>query len=321
VSADTPFPLEGQRIWVAGHRGMAGAALVRRLELEGAEILAISRQGMDLRRQKDVEGWIAANRPDAIVLAAGTVAPSDRPADLIYDNLAIAQNVIDGAWRAGVERLLYVAASAVYPCHTPRPIAERALLAGPPAPEAEAYALAKIAGLKLVEAYRAQHGVRFVSAIPTEVFGPGVRADGASLEASAVSALMLRLIRARQDGAAEIVFGGSGRPLVDPLHVDDLADACALLLARYDDAAPVNVGGAEVSLAAVAATAARVVGYDGQITFDPAKGGEWAPMRLDSAVLRGLDWRPRLSLEEGLRDAYFWLQGRRPDLLGRGAAA
>jgi len=321
VSAPRAFPLEGRRIWVAGHRGMVGAALVRRLELEGAEILAISRQGMDLRRQKDVEGWIAANRPDAIVLAAATVAAAGRPADLLYDNLAIAQNVIDGAWRAGVERLLYVAANAVYPSHAPRPIAESALLAGAPAPEAEAYALAKIAGLKLVSAYRDQHGARYVSAIPTEVFGPGARFDGESVEASAATALLLRLLQAKLDGAAEIVFGGSGRPLVDPLHVDDLADACVLLLSRYDGAAPVNIGGGEITLAAIAATAARVVGFDGRIVFDPSQGGEWAPTRLDSSVLRGLDWRPRMTLEEGLRDACFWLRGHRPELFRQGVAA
>ena len=175
------FRLDGAKVWVAGHNGMVGAALTRRLAMEGAQILAIGRSGLDLREQKDVRGWIAANKPDVVVLAAATVggigANASRPAEFLYDNLAIAQNVIDGAWRSGVERLLFLGSSCIYPKLAPQPIPEEALLTGPLEPTNEAYAIAKIAGLKLAAAYREQYGARYISAMPTNLYGPGDRFD------------------------------------------------------------------------------------------------------------------------------------------------
>jgi len=318
------FPLKERRVWVAGHMGMVGSALVRRLEIEGAEILAIGRQGMDLRRQKDVEGWLVANRPDAIVLAAATVggigANAARPAEFLFDNLAIAQNVIDGAWRAGVERLLYLGSSCIYPKMAPQPIPEAALLTGPLEPTNEAYAIAKIAGVKLVQAYRAQYGAKFISAMPTNLYGPGDRYDEEN--GHVAPSLMLRMLRAKLAEAPSVTVWGSGLPLREFLHVNDLADACAVLLRRYDEPEPINVGsGAETSIAELAHTLARVVGYRGEIVFDPAKPDGTPRKLLDSSRIRALGWEPRIDLESGLRDAFFWLQGHRPDLLERVRAA
>ena len=318
------FTLQGRRVWVAGHTGMVGAALVRRLETEGAEIVAISRQGMDLRRQKDVEGWLAANKPDVVVLAAATVggigANAARPAAFLYDNLAIAQNVIDGAWRAGVERLLYLGSSCIYPKHAPQPIPESALLTGPLEPTNEAYAIAKIAGLKLVQAYRKEYGARYISAMPTNLYGPGDRFD--ETNGHVAPALMLRMVRAKLAHAPEVTVWGSGRPQRELLHVADLAEACAVLLRRYDDDAPINVGsGEETSIADLARAIARVVGYTGRIVFDSSKPDGTPRKLLDSGRIRALGWRPAIDLESGLRDAYFWLQAHRPDLLERVRAA
>lgn len=319
-----PFPLEGRRVWVAGHRGMVGAALTRRLAMEGAEVVAIDRRGMDLRRQKDVEGWLAANRPDVVVLAAATVggiaANAERPAEFLYDNLAIAQNVIDGAWKAGVERLLFLGSSCIYPKLAPQPIPEDALLTGPLEPTNEAYAIAKIAGVKLVQAYRAQYGARFISAMPTNLYGPGDRFDEAV--GHVAPSLLLRMLRARLDGARQVTVWGTGAPSREFLHVHDLAEACVTLLRCYDGAGPVNVGGgAEVSIRDLAAIVARVVGFEGRIVFDRSKPDGTPRKLLDSSKIYALGWRPEIDLETGLRDAYFWLQAHRPDLLKRGVAA
>lgn len=318
------FPLEGRRVWVAGHTGMVGAAMVRRLAQEGCEILAIDRRGMDLRRQKDVEGWLAANRPDVVVLAAATVggigANAARPAEFIYDNLAIAQNVIDGAWKAGVERLLFLGSSCIYPKMAPQPIPESALMTGPLEPTNEAYAVAKIAGVKLAQAYRAQYGASYISAMPTNLYGPGDRFDEA--EGHVAPALMLRMLRARVEGEREVSVWGTGEPLREFLHVGDLADACATLLKQYDGETPINVGGGdEVSIRDLAAVIARVVGFEGRIRFDASKPDGTPRKLVDSAQIRALGWRPSFDLETGLRDAYFWLQAHRPDLMRPDIAA
>lgn len=318
--------LAGRRVFVAGHTGMVGGALVRRLEREGAEIVAINRRGLDLRRQKDVEGWLAANRPDVVVLAAATVggigANAARPAEFLYDNLAIAQNVIDGAWRAGVERLLYLGSSCIYPKAAPQPIPEDALLTGPLEATNEAYAIAKIAGVKLVETYRRQYGVRYISAMPTNLYGPGDRFDEAS--GHVAPALMLRMLRAKLAGAPTTTVWGSGAPLREFLHVNDLAEACVTLLNCYDAPEPINVGsGQEVSIADLARMIARAVGYRGEIKFDAGRP-DGAPRKLvDSSRIRALGWAPEIPLEDGLRDAFFWLQACRPDLIqmAEGAAA
>lgn len=311
------FELAGKRVWVAGHRGMVGAAILKRLAVEEAEILAIGRQGLDLRRQKDVEGWIAANRPHVVVLAAATVggigANAARPAEFLYDNLAIAQNVIDGAWRAGVERLLFLGSSCIYPKHAKQPIDESALLTGALEPTNEAYAIAKIAGLKLAQSYRRQYGARYISAMPTNLYGPGDRFDEES--GHVAPSLMLRMLRAKAAGADEVRVWGTGRPLREFLHVQDLADACVLLLKRYDGDAPVNVGGGgEASIAELAETIARVVDYRGALVFDPEKPDGTPRKLLDSTKMYDLGWRPTVDLESGLRDAYFWLQAHKPEV-------
>ncbi len=314
----------GRRVFVAGHTGMVGGALVRRLEREGAEIVAINRRGLDLRRQKDVEGWLAANRPNIVVLAAATVggigANVARPAEFLYDNLAIAQNVIDGAWRAGVERLLYLGSSCIYPKAAPQPIPEDALLTGPLEATNEAYAIAKIAGVKLTQAYRRQYGVRYISAMPTNLYGPGDRFDEAA--GHVAPALMLRMLKAKLAGAPSTTVWGTGAPLREFLHVNDLADACVTLLDRYDAPEPINVGsGEEVSIANLARAIARVVGYRGELNFDPAKPDGTPRKLVDSSRIRAMGWAPQFTLEDGLRDAFFWLQAHRPDLLQPEATA
>lgn len=299
------FPLLAKRVWVAGHRGMAGSALVRRLAMEGAEILAISRGGLDLRRQKDVEGWIAANRPDAIVLAAlsGVEKAEGRPAQHLYDNMAIAQNVIDGAWRAGVDRLLLLNPGGAEPSSAP-----------------DASDIANFAGLKLVEAYRAQYGVRFISALPARLYGPGDRfeADAARL----APALMLSILRAKLARAPDVKLPYAPGAYYEFLHVGDLAEACARMLTAYDGAAPLAIGdGAPISIVRLASTIARVVDYRGRLGFDRARRDD-APRRpLDSSAIRNLGWRPEADIETGLRDAYFWLQSVQPELFSRENAA
>jgi len=303
---------------------MVGGALMRRLAMEGAEILAISRQGLDLRNQKDVKGWLDANQPDVVVLAAATVggigANASRPAEFLYDNLAIAQNVIDGAWQAGVARLLFLGSSCIYPKLAEQPIAETALLTGPLEPTNEAYAIAKIAGLKLAEAYRTQYGAHYISAMPTNLYGPGDRFD--EVQGHVAPALMARMVRAKVEAQREVVVWGTGAPLRELLHVADLADACVTLLKFYDDAAPVNVGsGAEISIGALAKLIAKVVGYKGGIVFDAAKPDGTPRKLVDSRRMRALGWEAQVDLETGLRDTYFWLQANRPELFVRDVAA
>lgn len=325
AASPSVFSLKAKRVWVAGHRGMIGEALVRRLAMAGAEVLAISRGGLDLRRQLDVEGWIQANAPDAVVLAAATTgAPNEiarRPADFLYDNIAIAQNVIDGSWRAGVKRLLVLSPSSIYPPAASEPVREDALLGGPPAPLVEADAIARIAAVKLVEAYRAQHGAGYICAAPTGVYGPGVGANRSTT--GPVTALMARLIQARQADAATLSFAGAPSAPLAALHVRDLADACAFILERYDGPGPLHVGGASVDARELVQAIAAVVGYDGGCRFDPdtVDPAASSEMRLDTAVLDALGWRPSIPLAEGLRDAYFWLQSAQPDLFGDVAAA
>lgn len=318
------YTLDGRKVWVAGHRGMVGAALTRRLAMEGAEILAISRSGMDLREQRDVYGWLEANQPDVVVLAAATVggigANASRPAEFLYDNLAIAQNVIDGAWRAGVERLLFLGSSCIYPKHADQPIAETSLLTGPLEPTNEAYAIAKIAGLKLAEAYRAQYGAKYISAMPTNLYGPGDRFN--ETEGHVAPALMARMVRAKLENQPNVVVWGTGAPLRELLHVSDLANACVTLLKAYDEAPPVNIGsGVEVSIGALAKLIAKVVGYKGEIIFDASKPDGTPRKLVDSRRMQALGWEAEVDLESGLRDTYLWLQAHQPELFVQSAAA
>ncbi|HYI70724.1 MAG TPA: GDP-L-fucose synthase [Skermanella sp.] len=303
------FDFTGRRVWVAGHAGMVGSAVVRRLTREGCEILTVGRKDLDLRRQSMVEDWMEANRPDAVVLAAGRVggivANSSLPGDFLYDNLAIAANVIHAARGCGVTRLLYLGSSCIYPKLAEQPMTEGALLTGPLEPSNEWYAVAKIAGVKLCQAYRLQHGCDFISAMPTNLYGPGDNFD--PVNSHVVPGLMARIDRALAEGADGVRIWGSGTPRRDFLHVDDLADAAVFLLRHYSGDLPVNIGtGQDVSVLELAELLAEVIGWRGRFDFDPSKP-DGAPRKvLDIAVLEALGWTAGTPLRDGLAATYRW---------------
>ncbi len=307
------------RIYVAGHRGMVGSAIVRRLRAAGHDNLLLrSRTELDLTDQRAVEAFLAAERPDYVVLAAAKVggihANDTYPADFIRINLAIALNVIHGAWRAGVERLLFLGSSCIYPREAPQPMREEALLTGPLEPTNEPYAVAKIAGIKLCESYNRQHGTRYRSVMPTNLYGPN---DNFHPENShVIPALLRRFHEAKESGAGSVTVWGTGSPRREFLHVDDLADACVHLMDVDDKTyarhtAPmcshVNVGtGEDVSIRELAELVAEVVGYGGEIRFDPSRP-DGAPRKLlDVSRLHALGWRHRIGLREGLERTYRW---------------
>ena len=303
------FPVRGRRVFVAGHRGMVGAAVTRALAAAGAEVLTAPRPGVDLRRQAETEAWFAEARPEAVVLAAarvgGILANAARPAEFLYDNLAIAVSVIEAARGAGVDRLLFLGSSCIYPRAAPQPITEEALLTGPLEPTNEWYAVAKIAGVKLCQAYRRQHGCDFVSAMPCNLYGPGDNFDPES--SHVVPGLMRRMHEAKCAGTPWLGVWGTGRPRREFLHVDDLAAAAVCVLECYAEETPINVGaGADVTIAELAGLLKDVTGYDGRLAFDPSKP-DGAPRKLlDVSRLAALGWRPRIGLREGLEDAYRW---------------
>jgi len=309
MASEVIYPLAGKRVWVAGHAGLVGQALIRRLAHEDCELLSVRRAELDLRRQSDVEAWMTSAKPEAIVLAAGTVggilANSTRPGEFLYDNLMIAGSVIEAARRAGVERLLYLGSSCIYPRVAPQPISEEALLTGPLEPTNEAYAVAKIAGLKLAEAYRTQYGCDFITAMPTNLYGPG---DNFDLDSSHVlPALLRKAHEAKQRGDAALTVWGTGKPRREFLHVDDCADALVFLLQRYAGAATVNVGvGEDVSIAELAELVGGAVGFRGEIRYDASKPDGMPRKLLDVARLRALGWRPSISLADGIAQTYRW---------------
>jgi len=306
---DGRYPLAGRRIWVAGHRGMVGSAVARRLAREGCEVLTADRTQVDLRRQGEVEAWLAEARPQAVVVAAATVggilANQSRPAEFIYDNLAIETNVIHGAWRSGVEKLLFLGSSCIYPREAPQPMTEDALLTGPLEPTNQWYAVAKIAGLKLCQAYRRQHGCDFIAAMPTNLYGPGDNFDLAS--SHVIAALIRKAHEARIDGDDALVVWGSGRPRREFLYVEDLADALVFLLERYSDDPPVNVGtGKDIAIGELAALVSEVVGFEGALRFDLDKPDGPPRKLLDVSRLDALGWSPSTGLREGLAATYRW---------------
>jgi GDP-L-fucose synthase len=310
------FALAGARVWVAGHRGMVGSAVVRRLAGTGCEVLTAGREAVDLTRQQAVEDWLARARPDAVVLAAarvgGIVANDSRPADFIYENLAIETHVIHGAWRAGVRKLLFLGSTCIYPRLAPQPMAEDSLLTGPLEPTNEWYAVAKIAGIKLCQAYRRQHGANFIAAMPTNLYGPGDNFDLVSSHVAA--ALMVKIHRARLAGARSVEIWGTGAPRREFLHVDDCADACVFLLERYDEAGIVNVGvGEDLTIRELAETLARVIGWSGEFTFDRSKPDGTPRKLVDATRLRALGWRASIPLEDGLRRTYAWFLEHAPE--------
>ncbi|SHO62309.1 GDP-L-fucose synthase [Pseudoxanthobacter soli DSM 19599] len=301
------YSLAGKRVWVAGHRGMVGSALVRRLAREGCEVLTASRADADLKNQAQTSAWVERNRPDAVFLAAakvgGIMANDTYPADFLYDNLMIEANIIEASFRVGVEKLLFLGSSCIYPKFAPQPIVEDALLTGPLEPTNEWYAIAKIAGIKLAQAYRKQHGADFISAMPTNLYGPG---DNFDLNSSHVMpALIRKAHEAKLAGAASITIWGTGTPRREFLHVDDCADACVHLMKVYSDTVHVNVGsGEDVTIRELAELVCKVVGFSGDIVCDTSKP-DGTPRKLMSAdKLRGLGWKPSIALEAGIRDAY-----------------
>lgn len=300
------------RIFVTGHRGLVGSAMMRRLTADGCTaLLTATRDELDLRDPSAVDAWFASHRPEVVVLAAGTVggilANSTRPAEFIYDNLMIAAAVIHAAHRHGVGRLLYLGSSCIYPRLAPQPIPEAALLGGPLEPTNAPYAVAKISGITLCRAYRAQYGCDFISAMPTNLYGPGDNfdVDGGHV----IPALMRRLHDARVSGVGEVTIWGSGAPRREFLHVDDLADACLFLLRHYDGDEHVNVGtGDDLSIRALAEAIRDIVHPAATLRFDTAKPDGTPRKLLDVSRLHALGWRHRTPLEAGLRSTYAWFQ-------------
>jgi GDP-L-fucose synthase len=314
TAADKPgnggaFSLSGKLVWVAGHGGMVGSAIVRRLAREGCDVLTVGRNEVDLTRQGQVEEWMAATRPEAVFLAAahvgGILANDSYPADFLYDNLAIEANVIRGAWQTGVAKLLFLGSSCIYPREAAQPMSEEALLTGPLEPTNQWYAIAKIAGIKLVQAYRAQHGCDFISAMPTNLYGPH---DNFDLETSHVAAALLR--KAHEAKAAKrntLEVWGSGTPLREFLYVDDAADALVFLMQRYSGDDHINVGsGEEIAVKDLARLVMEVVGFEGELRFDLSKPDGTPRKVMDNARLAGLGWTATTGLREGLAKTYAW---------------
>lgn len=306
---DPLYPLKGKRVFVAGHRGMVGAALTRRLERENCEVITASRDTLDLLRQTEVEAWMRDHRPEVVLIAAakvgGIIANDTYPVDFLWNNMMIAGNLIKAAHDTGVEKLTYLGSSCIYPRMAPQPIQEAALLTGPLEPTNEWYAVAKIAGLKLCQAYRLQYGADFISAMPTNLYGPGDNFDLTS--SHVIPALMRKAHEAKAAGAPSMEIWGSGTPRREFLHVDDCADAIIHLTTHYSGAEHVNVGsGSDVTIEELARTVMQVVGYEGDLTKDISKP-DGTPRKLMSAdKIKGLGWAPSIELEDGLASTYAW---------------
>lgn len=304
-----PFELAGKRVWVAGHTGMAGAAIVQRLQSEGCEILTVPHAQLDLRDQAATQKWARGHKPDVVIVAAarvgGILANDSYPADFLYDNLMIAANVIHAAYQAEVEKLLFLGSSCIYPKDAAQPIREGALLTGALESTNEAYAVAKIAGVKLCEAYRRQYGADFISVMPCNLYGPGDTFD--ERWSHVIPGLMMKAHAAKLCGAEEMAVWGSGRPLREFLYVDDLADACVFVLKNYEGDLPVNIGsGEDVPVAEVAQMVADAVGFGGALRFDAQKPDGVFRKLMDSSALFAAGWRPKTPLKEGLERSYAW---------------
>jgi GDP-L-fucose synthase len=303
------YSLKGKRVFVAGHRGLVGSALVRRLAREDCEILTTGRDQIDLRRQAEAEQWMKAAKPQAVFVAAATVggilANDSRPAEFLYDNLAIETNLIEASHRQGVEKLMFLGSSCIYPRLAEQPMREDALLTGPLEPTNQWYAVAKIAGIMLCRAYRRQYGSNFISAMPTNLYGPG---DNFDLQSSHVlPALMVKAHAVKTNSANELVVWGSGSPRREFLYVDDLADALVFLMQHYAEEQHINVGvGEDVTIKELALEVARAVGVEAALRFDASKP-DGAPRKLmDSQRLLAMGWRPKTRLADGLRETYSW---------------
>ena len=319
MAKPSSFDLRGKRVYVAGHNGLVGSAIVRRLSSEGCEILTADRRALDLTRQVDTERWLEELKPDVVFLAAGLVggiyANNTYPADFIGDNLAIALNVIRGSFKASVKKLLALGSSCIYPKFAPQPMSEDALLTGPLEPTNQWYAIAKIAAIKLCEAYRIQHGADFISVMPTNLYGPG---DNYHPKNSHVpAALIRRFHEAKLANATTVTVWGTGKPRREFLYSDDLADACVFVMKHYSDIGFLNIGtGEDVTISKFAELVADVVGYSGKILYDTSRPDGTPRKLLDVSKLGKLGWVHKTQLRDGLAQAYadFLAAG------GRGAA-
>lgn len=314
------YSLLGKRVWVAGHRGMVGSAIVRRLAPEGCEVLTAGREAVDLRRQAEVEEWMGVHRPQAVFVPAATVggifANDTRPAEFIYDNMMIEANIIHSAWQTGVEKLLFLGSSCIYPKLAPQPIPEDALLTGPLEPTNQWYAVAKIAGIKLAQAYRRQYGCDFISAMPTNLYGLGDNFD--PQYSHVLPALIARMYAARQARAPSMAIWGTGTPRREFLYVDDCADALVFLMKNYSDEGHINVGsGSDLTIRELAELVRRVVGFEGEIVTDTSKPDGTPRKLMDVSRLSSLGWRASTPLEEGVARVYAWYR----DNLSMGARA
>lgn len=303
------YNLEGKKVWVTGHRGMVGAALTRRLERENCTLLTSSRVEVDLRDQAAVRSWIDKNRPQAVFIAAakvgGIYANDQYPAEFLYDNLMIEANLIHASHQAAVEKLIFLGSSCIYPKLAPQPMGEDALLTGPLEPTNEWYAVAKIAGIKLCQAYRKQYNSHFISAMPTSLYGQG---DNFDLKTShVVPALMRKAHEAKLAGAGSITVWGTGTPRREFLHVDDCADGVVHLMKHYDGYEHVNVGsGSDLPIGELAQMICRVVGFGGELVYDTSLPDGTPRKLMSSAKLEAMGWKPSVGLEDGLRDTYQW---------------
>jgi GDP-L-fucose synthase len=305
-------------IFVAGHRGLVGSALVRRLHAAGFENLLLRERGeLDLTDQGAVAGFFTRERPQYVLLAAarvgGILANNTYPADFLRQNLAIQTNVIDSAWRSGVRKLLFLGSSCIYPRLAPQPMREEHLLTGPLEPTNEPYAIAKIAGLKMCQAYRKQYGFDAICAMPTNLYGPGD--NFSDYDAHVLPALLRRFHEAKESGAPEVVLWGSGQPRREFLYADDLAEACLFLMERYEDERPINIGwGRDQTIAELAETIARTVGFSGCTRYDASKPDGTPRKLLDTTRLTALGWTPRTELAAGIRATYEWFLNNRARL-------
>lgn len=301
------FDLSGRRVWVAGHKGMVGSAVVRRLARENCEIVTAGRETVDLKRQTEVEGFLRSERPDVVVMAAakvgGILANDSFPADFLYDNLMIEANIVEASHQVGVDRFLFLGSSCIYPKFAEQPIREDSLLTGALEPTNEWYAIAKIAGIKLVEAYRKQHGRDFISAMPTNLYGPG---DNFDLKSSHVlPALIRKAHEAKLRGDTEIEMWGTGEPRREFLHADDCADALVFLLKNYSGDEHVNVGsGEDITILDLTRLVCKVVGFEGNIVRDLTKPDGTPRKLMNADKLRNMGWKPRIGLEEGIAATY-----------------
>lgn len=310
------FSIRGKRVWVAGHNGMVGSALVRRLGDEDCTILTAPRDACDLTRQDQVEAWLDKERPEVALIAAakvgGILANDQYPATFLYDNMMIEANAIHGCFKVGVQKLLFLGSSCIYPKFAPQPMKEECLLESQLEPTNQWYAMAKIVGVKLCQAYRKQYGADFISGMPTNLYGPGDNFD--LLTSHVAPALVAKMHQAKMAGASEVEIWGSGKPRREFLHVDDLADACIHLLKVYSDDLHINIGcGEDLSIGELAERIQGVVGFEGSLRYNSARPDGTPRKLLDTSRLKALGWEPKVSLDVGLRDAYRWYRDQVAD--------